>query len=49
MKKNSTPNRHRNQANNRNRAIEMLTIARAIMSSPLRGIGPRQRQTGLRA
>ena len=48
MKKNSTRG-HRNQANNRNRAIEMLTIARANMSSSLRSIGLRQRQTGLRA
>src|SRR6516165_2621581 len=38
-------NRHRHGANNRNRAIEPLTIASMNMSSPLRGIGLRQRQT----
>jgi hypothetical protein len=42
-------NRHRNRANNRNRAIETLTIARMNMSSPLRSIGLRQRHRGMSA
>jgi hypothetical protein len=39
------PHRRRNRVNDCNRAVEMSTIAMANMSSSLRSIGLRQRQT----